>query len=341
MNFEFLAQEHTEAESARWSWQSRASHLRRDVTRQEDLTGKRTSFLIRHALTLEGVTTAEALADPKKTKGRAKPLPCLTQELERAKLFKPAFEVTRLPEFSASISLQFQLLAPLLTRDDDPFYLFDNPVRKDHVFGVPHLAAASLKGLAADAFQRGFPHEESWTSLGDKDQTRTMRYRQDNSMAERLFGNASDDPDAFASQAGRLHFSPVWFSHVEYLVMNPTKNDGSGIGTLPIHFEAVASFDERGKPAKADINFFYFNPAGTKDADEATARADLACLIGALAAWWPALGLGAKRLAGYGALEPLSASCSGTGYADMKKTLEFSGADSWRQLAQRIAQGKA
>lgn len=341
MNFEFLAQDHTEAESARWNWQSHASHLRRDVTKPEDLTGKRTAFLIRHAMTLEGVTVSEALADTRKAKGRAKSLLCPTQELEKAKLFKSAFDVAQLPEFSAAITLQFQLLAPLLTRDDDPFYLFDNPVRKDHIFGAPHLAAASLKGLAADAFQRGFPHEESWTALGDKDQTRTMRYRRDNSMAERLFGNASDDPDAFASQAGRLHFSPVWFSHVEYLVMNPTRNDGSGIGTLPIHFEAVAPIDERGKPTRADISFFYFNPAGAKNADEATARADLACLVGALAAWWPTLGLGAKRLAGYGAIEPLSAVCHGTGYMDMKKALEFSGTDSWKQLAHRIALGRA
>ncbi len=341
MNFEFLAQDHTEAESARWNWQSHASHLRRDVTRPEDLTGKRTTFLIRHAMTLEGVTVNDALADTRRARGRAKLLLCPTQELEKARLFKPVFDVTRLPEFSAVITLQFQLLAPLLTRDDDPFYLFDNPVRKDHIFGVPHLAAASLKGLAADAFQRGFVHEEPWATLGNNDQTRTMRYRHDNAMAERLFGNASDDSAAFASQGGRLHFSPVWFSHVEYLVMNPTKDDGSGIGTQPIQFEAVAPIDERGKPAKAEVSFFYFNPAGTKNAEEATARADLACLVGTLAAWWPTLGLGAKRLAGYGAIEPLAAVCHGTGYADMKKPLEFSGTNSWMQLAHRIAQGKA
>jgi hypothetical protein len=341
MNFEFLAQEHTEAESARWSWQSHASHLRRDVTKPEDLTGKRTTFLIRHAMTLDGVSMNDALADTRKAKGKAKSLACPTQELDQAKLLKPAFDVTRLPAFSAAITLQFQLLTPLLTRDDDPFYLFDNPVRKDHVFGVAHLAGASLKGLASDAFQRGFPHEAPWNTLGIDDQKRTMRYRSDNEMAQRLFGNASDDPDAFSSQAGRLHFSPIWFSHVEYLVMNPTKSDGSGIGTLPIHFEAVASVDERGKPAKADASFFYFNPAGAKDADETTARTDLACLVGALAAWWPTLGLGAKRLAGYGAIEPLAALCHGTGYADMEKPLTFSGTNSWKQLAQRIAQGKA
>jgi hypothetical protein len=168
-----------------------------------------------------------------------------------------------------------------------------------------------------------------------------MRYRQDTAAAKRLFGIASDNPAQLASEAGRLHFSPLWFSHVQYLVMNPTKTDGSGIGTQPIQFEAVAPVTEKGKPVQAEINFFYFNPAGAKDSDEATARADLACFVGALAAWWPALGLGAKRLAGYGAIAPLAATCRATGYPDMPQALEFSGAESWRQLAERIAKGKA
>ena len=346
MNFELLAEDRLAIESdgiaaAQWSWQAHAAHLRRDVTRAEDLTGKRSAFLIRHAMELQGVEVREALDDPKKARGSAKSLPCATREIDHAGLRTAPVDISVLPAFSAAVTLRFQLLTPLLTRDDDPFYLFDNPVRKDHIFGVPFLAAASLKGLAADAFQRGFPHESPWKDLGEDDQTRTMRYRKDTSAAKRLFGIASDDPEQLASEAGRVHFSPAWFSHVQYLVMNPTKTDGSGIGTLPIQFEAVSPVTDKGKPVQVEISFFYFNPAGTKDSDEATARADLACLVGALAAWWPALGLGAKRLAGYGAITPLSANCRATGYPDMKQPIEFSGADSWRQLAARIAKGKA
>ena len=346
MNFELLAENRIAIESggiaaAQWSWQAHVAHLRRDVTKAEDLTGRRSAFLIRHAMELHGVEIREAMDDPKKAKGSARALSCPTREIDHAGLRAPAVDIAVLPAFSAAVTLRFQLLTPLLTRDDDPFYLFDNPVRKDHIFGVPFLAAASLKGLAADAFQRGFPHDLPWTELGDKDQERKMRYRQDAPTAKRLFGIASDDMDKFPSEAGRLHFSPTWFSHVQYLVMNPTKTDGSGIGTLPIQFEAVASVTDKGKPVQAEISFFYFNPAGAKEADEATVRSDLACLIGALAAWWPALGLGAKRLAGYGAIAPLSATCRAIGYPDMKQPIEFSGAESWRQLAQRIAKGKA
>ena len=341
MNFELLAEERVAIESggiaaAQWTWQAHAAHLRRGIVKPEDLTEQRSAFLISRAMDLQGVEK-----NPKKARGGARSLPCATREIDRAGLRAAPVNIAVLPAFSAALTLRFSLLTPLLTRDDDPFYLFDNPVRKDHVYGVPFLAAASLKGLAADAFLRGFPHDSSWTELGKGDQARTMRYRQDTAAAKRLFGIASDDPEKLASEAGRLHFSPVWFSHVQYLVMNPTRTDGSGIGTQPIQFEAVAPVTEKGKPVQAEISFFYFNPAGANDSDEATARADLACLVGALAAWWPALGLGAKRLAGYGAIAPLSAVCRATGYADMQQPLEFSGAASWRQLAERIAKGRA
>ena len=343
MSFEFLAHDSLDIEAVR-NWQTHASYLRRDVKNQKDLTDKRSAFLSRHAIEVDRPNGVHQKNHNTKSsddgKGTAKSMRCLTQELDRAKLLRPEIDVAALPEFSAAITLRFQLLSPLLTRDDDPFYLFDNPVRKDHVFGVPHLAAASLKGLASDAMQRGFPGDVPWVELGEKDQERTMRYRLDQAMAGRLFGVASDDTNACFSQGGRVHFSPVWFSHVQLLVMNPTKEE-TGLGTFPIHFEAVAPVDDAGKPVKADISFYYFNPAGTEHADEVTARTDLACLVGALAAWWPALGLGAKRLAGYGAIEPISAVCCGTGYADMKKPLEFAGSDSWKKLAQRIARGQA
>lgn len=343
MNFELLAEERADIESggldaAKWSWQAHASHLRRGVLKPEELTGRRSEFLIRHALDLVEVSIQDALDDTRKARGAARALACPAREVDHAGLRQAPVDAALLPPHSAVLSLRFRLLAPLLTRDDDPFYLFDNPVRKDHIYGVPFLAAASVKGLAADAFQRGFPAELAWKSLGRNDQERKTAYRRASAVARRLFGVASDEQES-ASEAGRLHFSPVWFSHVQYLVMNPTRTDGSGIGTQPIQFEAVSPVDDKGKPTHGEVSFFYFNPAGAKQSDEVTARTDLACFIGALAAWWPALGLGAKRLVGYGAIAPVSVRFAGNGFPDIKTPLELAGADSWMQLAQRIAQG--
>lgn len=340
-SFELLAEERQSIEStgldaAKWNWQAHASHLRRDVEKNEDLTPRRSEFLIRHAMELDGVSLADALKEPKKAKGKASILACPTRELKSAGLFNPLPDVAHLPAYSAAITLRFQLLSPLLTRDDDPFYLFDNPVRKDHIYGAPFLAAASVKGLAADAVQRGFPLAQEWLSLGGNDQQRTTAYRRQQGLARRLFGLASDG-DEFASEAGRLHFAPVWFSHIQYLVMNPARNDNSGIGTLPIQFEAIAAVDDKGRAVQAEASFFYFNPAGSRESDLATVCGDLACFVGALAAWWPALGLGAKRLAGYGALVPVGAECTAKDWPGLSQPLKFSGDDSWQMLAQKIA----
>lgn len=261
------------------------------------------------------------------------------------------------PAGSALLTLKFRLLSPLLTRDDDPFYLFDNPVRRDHIFGVPYLAAASVKGLAFDAYQRGFPNAEIAEALDPelspvaRSMARTRQFRlqdgegDDKGHARRLFGLADDglkstvdDQPEEPSQAGRLHFSPVWFPAVQYLVMNPG-DAKTGLGTIPIQFEAIAPHTANNKPVEAEIQVVYFNPAGTRDSDTATVRADLARWLAAVAVWWPVLGLGAKRLAGYGAIEPVSACCQARDWTQWDSNKTFSGSASWMNLAEQIAEG--
>lgn len=70
MSFEFLADDSLDMEAVR-NWQTHASYLRRDVKCQKDLTGKRSAFLIRHAMTLDGISLDAALKDSKKAKGKA------------------------------------------------------------------------------------------------------------------------------------------------------------------------------------------------------------------------------------------------------------------------------
>lgn len=340
MNYELLAEDRAAIETggmavSRWNWQAHAAHQRRGITAPEDLTAARTQFLLKHGMVQDDPSNT----DGKRARGPARALPCRTGELDKAGLRGAALDPKALPEHSAVVTLRFRLITPMLTRDDDAFYLFDNPVRKDHIFGVPFLAAASIKGLAADAFQRGFPHEDNWAGLGKDDQARTLRYRADTPAASRLFGIASDDPGQLKSESGRLHFEPAWFPAVQFIVMNPMRDDASGIGTQPIQFEAIAPVDDKGKPVTGEIRMLYFNPAGASESDETLVRSDLACLVGACAAWWPALGLGAKRLAGYGAVQPLSAECAANGWKDWKPE-ELRGSESWSQLATKIAGGR-
>lgn len=343
-HLEWLAEDRPEIErgglsAARWRWQDLVNYARSNATTPQRLTEERQRFLIQHALALDAkIDLKTALDDPRKASGEAKILEAAGfRDLQAAGLYHPAYPLDSFPPGSIEVTLRFRLLTPLLTRDDAAFTLFDNPLRKDATYGVPYLSAASVKGLAADAFQRGFPPQAPWDTLGANGAERTAAYRQRTTQAKRLFGIATDRAGTPAAE-GRLRFDPVWFRYVQYLVMNPTKTDGSGLGTLPIHFEAAAAKTPKGDSVVATVRFLYFNPVGTEASDEATASADVAALVAALAAWWPVLGLGAKRLAGYGALHPEGATYRYRTTDRQTKQQEFSGAESWQALAKALAQ---
>ena len=333
--FEFLAENANKLENnyLNKSWLNIASIQKGGIKTQDDLTKKRVEFLGKYALK----NTTEHKGN---YTGEAKILSCKDnyKNLENAGLTSlPKIET--LTDYSAIISLEFELLSPLLTHDDDSFYLFDNPVKKDHIFGVPYLAAASMKGLTFDAFLRAFP-AENWENLGKKDSDRTIAYRsQKNKLsaqaAKRLFGVADNAEtnlqDDSKSQVGRLHFAPIWFKYIQYLVMNPSSEKNS----MPIQFEAIAAEDSDKKTVKATINFWYINKIDGEESSELEVRADLALLLEAISEWLPALGLGAKRLAGYGAIKPLKAIFEGKNFSGelSKKITE----NSWKKLAEKLA----
>ena len=319
MSFDMLADEAFQPKKDDWLQQG--ARLRRTVRRNQDLTHRRTEFLSQYAIDKAN----------KMGQGEAKSHTCHSPALLPTGLNTATRSMEQalagFPRYSARLLLKFHLLTPLLTKDDDPFYLFDNPTRKDHLLGLPYLSAASLKGLSADAYQRAFPGTTPWTELSDskKDPDRTRAFRYADPHAKRLFGIA-DDGAHIESEKGRLHFSPVWFNQLQLLVMNPG-NPATAIGTVPIQFEAIAP-DQSGV-----LEVVYFNPHGIKDSDEATVRADLARWLAAVATWWPALGLGAKRLAGYGAIQIESVELRTIGWSGVAAK----GENSWIKLARWIA----
>lgn len=303
-------------EPRRDDWLQQGARLRRTVRKNKDLTDRRTEFLSEYA-----IVNANNMGQGEAVIHRCHSPAFLPTGLNTAARAMDQ-ALAGFPRYSARLLLTFRLLTPLLTRDDDPFYLFDNPTRKDHLLGLPYLSAASLKGLSADAYQRAFPGEKPWTELSDsdKDPDRTRAFRHADPYARRLFGIA-DDGAKIESEKGRLHFSPVWFNNLQLLVMNPG-NPATAIGTLPIQFEAVAP-DQTGV-----LEVVYFNPHGVKDSDETTMRADLARWLGAVATWWPVLGLGAKRLAGYGAIEIVKAQVQALGWSGMANSQTSQPSDS-------------
>ncbi len=76
--------------------------------------------------------------------------------LERLGLERSPFDgFAALPRYSFALELRFELARPYLSRDDDAFYVIDNPVRKDKVFKVPFVAPTSWKGSLRAAATQG------------------------------------------------------------------------------------------------------------------------------------------------------------------------------------------
>ncbi|WP_419662246.1 uncharacterized protein Dvar_26980 [Desulfosarcina variabilis str. Montpellier] len=57
-----------------------------------------------------------------------------------------------MPVYSAGLQLKFKTAKPYLSKDDDAFFIHDNPVRKEKVFRIPYMPASGWKGClrAAD-----------------------------------------------------------------------------------------------------------------------------------------------------------------------------------------------
>lgn len=301
--FDLLAEQELKVAPTERGWLLAASRARKEVKNPQDLTHARGLFLQQHGI----------LNPDKNHQGKAKHLPCqiIPHDLDTARRGKEVLQFY--PNYSARLVLEFTLLTPLITKDDDPFYLFDNPARKDHIFGVPYLSAASIKGLSVDAYQRAFPSASGIELNSEKAvQDRVREFRNQDEHALRLFGIADDGVNDNPNQIGRLHFSPVWFKEIQFLVMNP-KEAETAIGTLPIQFEAIAPNQ------KGTLEVVYFNPYGINKTDEQTVRADLARWLASIAVWWPVFGLGAKRLAGYGAIQIDKATLQAVDWTGMTK----------------------
>lgn len=57
--------------------------------------------------------------------------------------------VFKLPQYSFAVWVKFKLRAPYFSKDDDEFYIIQNPILKEKVFKVPMVRGSSWKGALA------------------------------------------------------------------------------------------------------------------------------------------------------------------------------------------------
>ncbi len=236
-----------------------------------------------------------------------------------------------LPPGSWFLQFTFILVKPWMSKDDDPFYVAEgvNPVRKDKVFKVPMMSAASWKGLLR------------WTAMHirlalKKDKLMPKDFAEERFVQTLLFGDEKGEepgqpkdfasfldgllPDEKAKEArteyerllrrhyrlkendqlphhsGRLMFYPTFFDLIDVEVINPHKRETKA-GTHPIYLECVPA------GAKGTFSLLYvpFDLIGREEGEiRKQAAGDLQLVAAAVKEMMLTYGFSAKRTSGYG-----------------------------------------
>lgn len=265
-------------------------------------------------------------ADPKTTHYTRDLITSASAQMNRLGLLPTTPDLTLLPLGSWFLQFTFTLAKPWMSKDDDPFYVAEsvNPVRKDKVFKVPMMAAASWKGLlrwtamhirlvmkkdsltpeqfAQERFHQTllFGDEKGEEPGETKDFAAYLDALKPEARAEyerllrKYFGVQPDKP--LPHHSGRLIFYPTFFDLIDVEVINPHSRKTKA-GTHPIYLECVPA------GAKGTFSLLYipFDLIGKDEAEiRRQAAEDLKLVAEAISAMMLTYGFSAKRTSGYG-----------------------------------------
>jgi len=193
-------------------------------------------------------------------------------------IFKsPEIDLAILPAYTFVIQFTLTLAQPYISRDEQDFYIIDNPVRKDKVFGLPYVASTSWKGSLRAALWR-------------------LAHREEDERIRRLFGNKKGAEDQENFRAGRLYFYPTFFTHKSLEIINP-QDRRLRSGKDPILFESVP----KDTPGVFTLLYVPFDLIGKNEQETRTEVAgDLQLVADGLQAMFRTYGFGAKTSSGFG-----------------------------------------
>lgn len=188
-----------------------------------------------------------------------------------------------------SLHIHFELKAPWYSKDDRPFHVLPNPVRKDRIFGVPFMSASSWKGLLRWSCRM----EHGLLDHLAKHDGKLYDWR-DPPWIVHLFGNAKSEEENFSR--GALRCFPTWFDKVDFEVINP-HDRARRAGTEPIVYEVVPA------GCKATLHLLYAPPPSGAEAQQVESADVLARVLEATRKLLAVYGFSAKRTAGWGIAE--------------------------------------
>jgi CRISPR-associated protein Cmr2 len=233
-----------------------------------------------------------------------------------------SINTSTLPKGGWVLEFPITLAKPFISQDDVPFYIIDNPVRKDKVYGVLFTSAMAWKGnlrwtmmkiflepmvnepekFAQIRFQhtllfgteKGMEEKpKGWADYLDKlcpDAKDQYRYR----LKEEFDKDAKD-----VHVEGMLYFYPTFWDKIDMMVINP-QDRRTKTGRKPIYFEVVPA------GAKGFFRLFYvpFYFTGLEESEfKKKVFEDLKAVVKGIKDMMLTYGFSAKKSIGYGVIE--------------------------------------
>jgi len=210
----------------------------------------------------------------------------IVSELDRMKRLKiaaPQININSYPSFSFYLAVRFTLVKPYLSKDDDQFYICENPIRKEKVFKVPVASASTWKGNLR------------WTAR----QINGLNPSQpDSEEIIRLFGNEKAKESGL--RKGRLNFFPTYFDRIGLEVINPHSRKTKA-GTNPIYIESVPE----GASGTFSLLYVPFDLIGRQEPEvKEQVKRDLEIISDSLEKMLLTYGFSAKKGSGFGVIHP-------------------------------------
>jgi len=233
-----------------------------------------------------------------------------------------SIDLSPLPKGSWVLEFPITLAKPFMSKDDIPFYIIENPVKKDKVFGVPFISAMAWKGNLRwtmmkillepnaddpDKFaqirflhtllfgtEKGWGEAKSWTDYLDK-LCRDAKERYGDLLKEKF--NKENAKDVHTQ--GMLYFYPTFWNKIDMIVINP-HDRRTKTGRNPIYFEVIPA-GAKGVFRLAYVPFYWVG-LPEEDLKEKVIE-DLKDVIAGVKEMMLTYGFSAKKSSGFGVIE--------------------------------------
>ena len=185
-------------------------------------------------------------------------------ELKALGLIRPEIKINLFPKNSFFLQFKIRLAKDYISRDDEDFYIIDNPVRKDKVFKIPMVAATSWKGNLR------------WMM---------KRRKEDKKLIDYLFGPDGSEESLYQ---GSLNFFTTFFNEIGIDLINPHSRKTKTPTAGPIILETIP------KGSEGWFSLLYFNQ------QIGASYSPLDSVVQSVLELMTVYGFSAKRKAGYG-----------------------------------------